>query len=80
MSARDAAIAELVNVLGLSPGDAGAIVNRLTTAAALEAGARDAEALVEPLAVAVRKHADDMSELLSRAHRELLGEVLPRPE
>ena len=73
MSARDAAIDELVRVLGVERGDAGAIVDRIVTAAAVEAGARTAEALVEPLSIAVRKHADGVTALLGRAHRELMG-------
>jgi hypothetical protein len=78
MNARDAAVAELVNVLHIEPGDAAAIVDRIVTAAALESGARLAEAALEPLAIMLRKNADAAIALLGRAHRELVGEVPPR--
>lgn len=80
MSARDDAIDELCRCFpALARGDAGALVDRFTTCAAVEAGARVAEALVEPLAVAVRKHSEGIVGLLGRAHRELCGEVTPPP-
>jgi hypothetical protein len=74
MNPRDAAIAELCKLLpDADPGDVAAALDRIVTAAAVEAGHRVAEGLVEPLSVATRKHADAVSALLGRAHRELVG-------
>jgi hypothetical protein len=74
MSARDAAVEELVNALGLERDAAAAIVDRLVHAAAVETGARIGEALCEPLAVAVTTHADAIKGLLAEAHKELAGD------
>jgi hypothetical protein len=71
MSARDLAIDELVSVLGLPRERAAAVVDRLTHAAAVEAGHRTSEALAEPLAIAARKHSEGVVVILERAHREL---------
>jgi uncharacterized hydantoinase/oxoprolinase family protein len=71
MSARDQAIDELAKALGLERVIAAGLVDLLVLAAVVEAGHRVGEALVEPLAMLVTKHADGVRGVLQRAHREL---------
>jgi glutamine amidotransferase PdxT len=58
VSARDNAIDELARAMGVERVIAGACVDALVLAAAMEAGVRISESLIEPLSIAVRKHAD----------------------
>jgi hypothetical protein len=72
--ARDRAIAELAEALGLDRATAGGIVDLLVLAAVHETGARIAESLLEPIAVAASQGADAVKEIQRSAHAALGGQ------
>jgi hypothetical protein len=72
-SPRDMAIDQVAKTLHLDRVEAAGLVDLLVLAAVHEAGERIAESLLEPLAVATSKGADEIKAALHRAHVELAG-------